>query len=51
MLSLSEIENGHHCGLFVLGWVSLEDLFDEFVVLLVELERDAGIVLGGISML
>jgi len=51
MLSLSEIENGHHRGLFVLGWVPLEDLFDELVVLLVELEGDVGIVLGGISML
>jgi hypothetical protein len=34
-----------------LGRVSFEDLFDELVVLLVELEGNAGIVLGGVSML
>ena len=51
MLSLSKIEYGHHGSLLVLGWISLEDLFDELVVLLVELEGDVGVVLGGISML
>jgi len=51
MLSLSEIQKGHHSCLFVLGRVAFQDLIDELVVLLCELERDAGIVLRGISML
>jgi hypothetical protein len=51
MLSLSEIQKGHHGCLLVLGRVAFEDLIDELVVLLCELEGNAGIVLGGISML
>jgi hypothetical protein len=51
MLSLSKIEYGHDCRLFVLGRVSLEDLVNELVVLLGELEGNIRIVLGCISML
>jgi hypothetical protein len=51
MLSLAEIEEGHNSSLLVLGRIALQDLVDELVVLLCELERDIGIVLGGVSML
>jgi len=34
-----------------LGWISLEDLIDELVVLLGKLEGDAGIVDRGVPML
>lgn len=51
MLPLTQIKDGHDGCFFVLWWVSLQDLFDELVVLLIELEWNAGIVLGGISML
>ena len=51
MLSLSEVEDGHHGRLLVLGWVALEDLFDELIVLLCELEGDVRVVFGGITML
>ena len=51
MLSLSEIEKGHNSRLLVLGRVSLKDLIDELVVLFCKLERDAGIVHWGISVL
>jgi hypothetical protein len=51
MLSLSEVQKGHHSCLLVLGRVAFQDLIDELVVLLCELEGDAGIVLRGISML
>jgi hypothetical protein len=51
MLSLSEIQQGHHGCLFVLRWVALQDLIDEPVVLLCKLEGNVGVVLGGISML
>lgn len=51
MLSLSEIQKGHHSCLFILGRVAFQDLIDELVILLCELEGNAGIVLRGISML
>jgi hypothetical protein len=51
MLSLSEIEDWHDSGLFVLGRVAFEDLVNELVVLLRELKGDVRIVSGGISML
>lgn len=51
MLSLAQIQKGHHGCLFVLGWVAFQDLIDELVVLFRELEGNAGIVLGGISVL
>jgi hypothetical protein len=51
MLSLSEIQKGHHGCLFVLGRIAFQDLIDELVGLLCELEGDAGVVLRGISML
>lgn len=40
MLALAEIEEGHHGGFFVLGWVALEDLGDEPLVDFIELEGD-----------
>ncbi len=51
MLPLSKIQNGHNRSFLVLWWVALEDLFDELVVLLVELEGDIRIVFGSVSML
>jgi hypothetical protein len=51
MLSLSEIQKGHHSCLFVLGRVAFKDLIDELVILLCEFEGNAGIILRGISML
>jgi hypothetical protein len=51
MLALSEVEDRHDGCFLVLGWVSLENLLDELVVLLSELERDAGIVIWGITVL
>lgn len=51
MLSLSEIEDGHHSRLLVLGWVAFEDFFDELVVLLRELEGYIRIIFGSITML
>jgi len=51
MLSLSEIQQGHHGCLFVLRGVAFQDLINEPVVLLCELEGNACVVLGGISML
>jgi Txe/YoeB family toxin of Txe-Axe toxin-antitoxin module len=51
MLSLSKIQQRHHGCLFVLWRITFEDLIDELVVLIRELEGDAGIVLGGVSML
>lgn len=51
MLPLSKVEKGHHSRLLVLGRVALEDLINKLVVLFGELEGDAGIVDGGISML
>ncbi len=51
MLSLPQIQKGHHGCLFVLGRIAFQDLIDELVVLLCELEGDASIVLRGISML
>jgi hypothetical protein len=51
MLSLPEIQQGHHGCLFVLRWIAFQDLIDELVVLFCELEGNAGVVLGGISML
>lgn len=50
-LALSEIEQRHHGGLLVLWWVAGEDLLDERIVLLAELEGDAGVVLGGVAVL
>lgn len=51
VLPLPEVEKRHHGRLLVLRRVTLEDLVDELVVLLGELEGDAGIVDGSISML
>jgi hypothetical protein len=50
-LSLSQIQQRHDGSLLVLRRVSLQDLIDELVVLLGELEWDAGVVLGSIAML
>lgn len=50
-LALPEVEQGHHGRLLVLWGVAGEDLFDDRIVLLAELEGDAGIVLGGVAVL
>jgi len=50
-LALPEVEQRHHGRLLVLWGVAGEDLFDERIVLLAELEGDAGIVLGGVAVL
>jgi hypothetical protein len=51
VLPLSEIQERHDCRLFVLGRVALENLLNELVVLLSEVERNAGIVIRCISVL
>jgi hypothetical protein len=51
MLSLPKVKKGHHGSFLVLGRVSFQDLLNKRIVLLTELERDAGIVLRCISML
>jgi len=51
VLSLAEVEERHDGGLFVLRWVAREDLFDELLVLGVELEGDTEVVLWTVTML
>jgi hypothetical protein len=51
MLALSKIQQGHNSRLLVLWRISLEDLFDELLVLLGELEGYASIVAWSVSML
>lgn len=51
VLALAEVEDGHDGSLLVLRGVSLEDLFDDGLVLLVKLERDIGIVIGRVAVL
>jgi hypothetical protein len=51
MLSLSEVQQGHDGGLLVLAWVATEHFFDELLILLVELEGNREVVVGGIAML
>jgi hypothetical protein len=51
VLALTEVEDGHHGGLLVLGRVAGQDLLDHGVVLLAEFERDARIVVGGVAVL
>ena len=51
MLSLPEIQDGHHSCFFVLWRIPLEDLFDELIILLRELEGGVGIVFWRVSML
>lgn len=51
VLALSEVEERHHGGLFVLGRVSGEDLLDELLILRSEFERYGRIVLGCVTVL
>lgn len=51
VLALAEVEQGHDGALLVLGGVSLEDLGNDGLILLVELEGDFGVVVGGVSVL
>jgi hypothetical protein len=51
VLALTEVEDGHHGGLLVLGRVAGQDLLDHGVVLLAELEGDARVVLGAVAVL
>lgn len=51
VLALAEVKQRHDSSLLVLRRVSLEDLGNDGLVLLVELEGDVGVVVLGISML
>jgi len=51
VLSLAEIEEWHDGGLFVLRWVSGEDLLDELLILGVEFERDVEVVFWVVTVL
>jgi hypothetical protein len=51
MLSLSEVQQGHHSRFLVLWGVSLQDLINELVILRCELEWDVRIIFGGVAML
>jgi len=51
VLALAQVQQGHDGGLLVLGRVALEDLIDEFEVLLVELEGDVGVVVRFVAVL
>lgn len=50
-LSLTEIQKWHNSCLFVLRRILFEDLLDAFLVFWRELERNAGVVLGRVTML
>jgi len=51
VLSLSQVQDGHHGGFLVLGGVSAKNLFDELIVLWCELEGNRGIVDRRIAVL
>lgn len=51
MLTLSEIEDWHDGGLFVLWGITFEDFFDELLILRCEFEWYRGIIFGCIAML
>ena len=51
VLALTEVEDGHHGGLLVLGRVAGQDLLDHGIVLLAELEGDARVVVCGVAVL
>ena len=51
VLALAEVEQGHHRGFLVLGWVAFEDLIDEAQVLWAEFEWNRGIVVFCVAML
>jgi hypothetical protein len=51
VLALSEVEERHHGGLFVLRGVSGEDLLDELFILRREFEGYLEVVFGRIAML
>lgn len=50
-LALSQVQKGHDGRLLVLRGVTFEDLIDEAEVLLGELERDTGVVVGVVAVL
>lgn len=51
VLSLPQIQQWHDCRFFVLRWIPLQDLINKLLVLCIELERDAGVVLRRVAML
>lgn len=51
VLALSEVEQRHDSGFLVLRGVSCEDFLDELLILGVELERDARVVFGRVTVL
>lgn len=51
VLSLAEVEQRHHGGLFVLGWVPRQNLLDKLFIDLVELEGNVRVVVWRVSVL
>ena len=51
VLSLAEVEKRHDGGLLVLAGVAGQDFLDELLILGVELEGNAGVVLGRVAVL
>lgn len=51
VLALAQIKQGHDGGLFVLRRVTLENLGNDGLVVLVEFERDVGVVFGRVAVL
>lgn len=51
VLALTQVQQRHHGGLLVLGRVALQNLIDDFEVLLRELERKGRVVLGLVAVL
>ena len=51
MLPLPKVEEWHHGGFLILGWVAFEDLVDQLLADGGELERYLRVVVGGISVL
>lgn len=51
VLTLAQVEEGHHGSLLVLRRVPREDLFNKLLVRLVELERDRRVIYGRVPVL
>lgn len=51
VLALAEIEQGHNGGFLVLGRVARENFFDELLILSIEFEGNAGVILGAVAVL
>lgn len=51
MLTLSQIEEGDYCGLFVVGGVFGEDFIDTLVIFFGEIKVGFGCVVWGVDVL